>query len=118
LEKESLKIPFRRNAVRFHFAAPFFEIPEKLLFSYNLENYTDEWSDWSPDIYKDFTNLQEGEYSFRLKAKNIYGNESEMATYYFTILPPWHRSKLRLFYIHVIDLPVGSCRVQICKVPY
>jgi hypothetical protein len=105
MEKEQFKIPFRRNAFRFHFAAPFFEIPEKLLFSYILENYTDEWSDWSPDIYKDFTNLREGDYTFRLKARNIYGNESELATYQFTILPPWHRSKLAyLIYLILIFL--------------
>lgn len=113
--KRQIEIPFRKNAVRFHFAAPFYEIPEKLLFSYNLENYTDEWSEWSPDIYKDFTNLHEGEYNFRLKARNIYGNESVMATYYFTILPPWHRSRLAYFIYLILTFLSGIAAFKFAR---
>lgn len=107
VEKVHMKIPFRRNAMRFHFAAPFFEIPEKNLFSYSIENYTDGWSDWTPEIYKDFTNLHEGEYTFRLKAKNIYGYESDIAAYQFTILPPWHRSKFAYFMYLILTFLSG-----------
>jgi len=89
-----VEVPFRKNAFRFHFAAPFYENTTQLQFSYYLDNYSEEWSDWTTDSYRDFTNLPEGYYTLKVKAKNIYGVESEVAAFGFTILPPWHRSQL------------------------
>lgn len=94
---DELKFPFKKNAFRFHFTAPFFEGHSRLQFSYLLENYDDEWSEWSFHNYRDFTNLSEGEYIFKVKARNIYGEESETAAFEFEIVPPWHRSKLAYF---------------------
>jgi len=54
-----VEVPFRKNAFRFHYAAPFYENPQQLQFSYYLENYSEEWSDWTSDKYRDFTNLPE-----------------------------------------------------------
>lgn len=92
--------PFRKNAFRFQYTAPFYEHQEQLVFSFFLENFTDGWSDWSTDDYRDFTNLPEGEYSFRVKARNIYGLESEISTFSFTITPPWHRSSTA-WYVYI-----------------
>lgn len=96
-EPAEFEFPYRRNAFRFHYTAPFFENLRQLQFSYRLENFSDDWSDWSADSYKDFTNLHEGDYTFQLKAKNIYGVESDVAEFHFTILPPWHRSQLAYY---------------------
>ncbi len=96
---EKFKFPFRRNAFRFHYTAPFYENLEALRFSFLLENYSENWSGWSADRYKDFTNLREGDYVFKLKAKNIYGIESGISTFRFTVMPPWYRSQVA-FYIY------------------
>lgn len=101
--KLSVELPYRKNAIRFNFAAPFYE-NESLLFSYFLEGFSEEWSHWSGDSYKEFTNLKEGEYVFKLKAKNIFEVESEMATVTFTISPPWHRSKMAYILYSVLFL--------------
>jgi ligand-binding sensor domain-containing protein/DNA-binding CsgD family transcriptional regulator len=93
----NFSFPYKKNAFRFHFAAPFFEGHSRLQFSYLLENYYDAWSGWRSDHYRDFTNLREGEYTFKLKARNIYGEESEISTFLFKITPPWYRSKLAYF---------------------
>jgi len=92
-----IEVPFRRNAFRFHYAAPFYENLDNLQFSYYLDNYSEEWSGWTSDHYRDFTNLPEGNYSLQVKAKNIYGVESEVAVFNFTILPPWYRSQIAWF---------------------
>ncbi|MBE0675736.1 MAG: hypothetical protein IH591_13835, partial [Bacteroidales bacterium] len=88
------RFPYRNNSFRFKFAAPFFENEEPLEFSYLLEGFSDDWSHWTTDRYKDFAMLREGSYTIYLKARNIYGVESEPASYSFRILPPWHRSIL------------------------
>ncbi len=91
------KFPFRRNAFRFYFTAPFYENPSQLEFSYFIENYSSEWSPWVADSYRDFTNLPENDYVFKVKAKNIYEVESDIASFSFTVLPPWYRSKLAYY---------------------
>jgi serine phosphatase RsbU (regulator of sigma subunit) len=58
-----------------------------------------EWSEWIPDHYANFTNLHEGDYIFRVKAKNVYGTVSAVAEYSFRILAPWYRTWIAyLFY--------------------
>ncbi|WP_372950209.1 triple tyrosine motif-containing protein, partial [Mariniphaga sp.] len=99
-----IEVPFRKNAFRFHYAAPFYENPQQLKFSYFLENYSEEWSDWTSDKYRDFTNLPEGDYMLKVKAKNIYGVESEVSEFSFNILPPWHRSQLAWFAYFVLSV--------------
>lgn len=84
--------PFRKNTFRFHFSAPYFESEIPVKFSYFLEGFSEQWSEWSTDSYKDFTTLHEGVYTLKLKARNIYGADSEPYIFSFEILPPWHRS--------------------------
>ncbi len=84
--------PFQKNSFRFYYTSPFYENLQQLTFSYYLENYSDEWSEWSGLSFKDFTNLPEGEYVFKLKAKDVYDVESEISSFSFTITPPWRRS--------------------------
>lgn len=89
--------PFRRNGFRFHFSAPFFEGNRDLEFSFFLEGFSEGWSTWSGDSYKDFTNLHEGSYNLMVKSRNDYGVESETASFQFVITPPWHRSGTAIF---------------------
>ncbi len=95
------KFPFKHNSFRFHYTSPFFEHLSELKFSYFIENYSDKWSDWNTASYKDFTNLWEGEYIFKVKAMNVYGTESEVSEFQFTINPPWHRSKIA-YYVYLL----------------
>ena len=97
--------PFRKNSFRFHFSAPYFETDIPVQFSYFLEGFSENWSVWSTDAYKDFTTLHEGNYTLRLKARNIYGNESDPYLFSFEILPPWHRSGIAYaIYIFILIL--------------
>lgn len=102
---ESISFPYKKNAFRFYYTAPFFEGNAQLHFSYLLENYNNEWSDWSTYNYRDFTNLREGDYVFHVKARNIYGEESDVSAFRFKILPPWYRSGLAyLLYLFLFGL--------------
>ena len=95
------RFPFRKNSFRFHFTSPYYENLTDLDFSFYLENFSENWSEWTKDNYKDFTNLFEGDYIFHVKSRNVFGNESKTASYKFTIIPPWHRSNTA-FYIYII----------------
>jgi DNA-binding CsgD family transcriptional regulator len=59
-----------------------------------LDGFDKEWSNWDNKNEKEYTNLAEGNYSFKVKAKNHLGQVSSEASYEFVILPPWYRTKL------------------------
>jgi len=102
-----VEFPFNKNAFRFYFSAPFYQNPEQLQFSYFIDDYSESWSPWSTDNYRDITNLPENEYVFRVKARNAYGAESEEARFSFVITPPWYRSVIaRYAYLILFILTV------------
>ncbi len=87
------RLPYKSNSLIFHYAAPTFDGSSgSQEYSYILEGFEKEWSAWVKDTKKEYTNLREGTYTFKVKAKNIYEDESTVATYQFTILSPWYRT--------------------------
>ncbi len=83
---------YSNNSIRFDFSASFYEYPKKTMFSYILEGEESTWSPWTAENNRGYGNLREGKYTFRVKARNVYGRESALANYSFTILPPWYRT--------------------------
>ncbi|MDR3711836.1 MAG: triple tyrosine motif-containing protein [Puia sp.] len=61
-------------------------------FSYRLEGFDKDWSDWSEKTEKDYTNLPYGNYTFRVKVRNNAGNVSMPAGYGFVIRPAWYQT--------------------------
>lgn len=76
----------------FSYSATCYEKEENTLFSYFLEGYSENWSDWSTTKIINFTNLREGKYTFKVKANNIYNKESSIGEYSFIVSPPYYRS--------------------------
>ncbi|MCJ8164407.1 hypothetical protein MKJ04_06085 [Pontibacter sp. E15-1] len=91
-ESEVPALPYTLNSLKFTFSAIFYEDIDKVQYQYNLEGFETKWSPWTASLQKEYTNLPEGRYTFHVRAKNVYGNESEEATYTFVIVPPWYRS--------------------------
>ena len=89
---ETPALPYRSNSLQFDFAAPYFIQAEGTQFSHLLEGYGPTWSTWVNESRARYTNLAEGIYTFKVKARNINGTESAIAAYSFEILPPWYRT--------------------------
>jgi len=95
LSQPESKIPelsFSHNLLIFEWAAPFFEKETETEYSFRLVGESEEWSKWTRKTDTRFTNLYEGDYTFEVKARNIYNTESTIAQYSFTVLPPWYRT--------------------------
>jgi signal transduction histidine kinase len=88
----AVALPYAANSLRFEYAAPSFEGEDAIRFQVKLEGSDTGWSDWSAEDYKDYNNLFEGEYVFRVRAKNLYDTVGTEASYRFTVLPPWYRT--------------------------
>ncbi len=96
------KIKYENNSMYFEFAAPHFQGESEVLYSYKLEGFDENWSEWNEEAKNKYTNLNEGKYTFKVKAKNIFDTESYVAQYKFVILPPWYRTLWAfIFYIIV-----------------
>jgi class 3 adenylate cyclase len=91
-EFSAAKLPWRENALRFEFAAPFYEEPSAVEYQVRLEGSDNDWSAWSHETTRDYTHLSEGSYRFRVRARTPHGAASEDATLSFGVLPPWYRT--------------------------
>ena len=78
------------KSIKVDFSATFYENLEHNRYSYMLEGYDNNWSSWSERTTKEYTSLSPGEYTFMIKARNVYGRESAVSQFHFEILPPWY----------------------------
>ncbi|MCQ2375501.1 MAG: SpoIIE family protein phosphatase [Salinivirgaceae bacterium] len=86
------KISYKYNSLSFNFSAPWFRCPGALEYSYYLSGLMTNWSNWLGSNSVSFNNLREGKYIFQVRARNVFGIESSIAEYSFTIRPPWYRT--------------------------
>lgn len=85
-------LDYKHNSITFEFAAAFYDNETENQYKYLLEGFDREWSNWNSKSIKEYTNLPEGEYTFHVKALNIFNTESPQSSYKFTISPPIYRT--------------------------
>ena len=101
--EKQFDLPYSGNHVKFTFSSPTFENQENVTYSYKLEPFEDTWRNWSSVSIKEYTNLREGNYTMKLRARNSFGVLSEIDQIKFTISPPWYRHFLAyIFYLLLI----------------
>jgi ligand-binding sensor domain-containing protein/DNA-binding CsgD family transcriptional regulator len=88
----SPEIDFKNNSLRFTFSGLFFEGNNETMFSYKMEGFDHDWSEWQSGPVKEYTNLPDGDFTFRVRVKNKYGVIASPEAFHFTVLPPWYKS--------------------------
>lgn len=91
-EPASAHLEWSENSVRIDYAQPRYDSGHANRFQVMLEGMDTDWSPWSTETYRDYTNLPEANYRFRLRARDAYGRVSHEALFRFDVLPPWYRS--------------------------
>lgn len=85
---EPLSVPAgRRWALRFHYTFP--QFTRACLFRYQLLGFSEEWSDWEPAAFREFSNLPPGSYQFQVQS-NL---SDAIVTFDFTVQAPWYQSR-------------------------
>ena len=103
-DQNDIEIPYTQNNIRISYSLPFYR-QEKVKFQYYLEGYSKQWSDWNAQTQKEFTNLNQGTYNFKIRAKINEENISPVTTLSFIILSPWYAGKIAVFcYVLLIVL--------------
>jgi len=85
-------IVYASNSLHFECSAIIYGQQQITSYSYYLKGFDKEWSAWSRKTEKAYTNLPPGKYTFQVKSRNNVDNESPVASFTFTILPPWYRT--------------------------
>ena len=86
------KLPFENNSISFQYSAQYYEESSKTQYQYQLEGFDEQWSEWTGEVFKEYNFLNEGTYTFKVRASNLYGTVSSTDTFQFVISPPWYRT--------------------------
>lgn len=92
LTNSNIVLDYSINSLVFSYSLPYYEQESKNEYSFYLEGFDKGWSEWTTENKKEYTNLNEGKYIFKVRAKNIYQIVSDISEYKFTLLPPWYRT--------------------------
>ena len=102
------------RSMRFEFAAPSFVNERTTQYQARLDGVDADWSVWSTESRRDYTNLSLGDYRFHVRARNELSQVSDEGAYAFTILPPWYRTwwANAAYLLGFIGLVFGAARTQ------
>lgn len=90
--EEPISLPHTTTSLKFKFGAPGLNPKNEVKYSYQLENFEQEWSEWSTDRDITYSFLPPGRYTFKVVGKSIIGNLSEEASFSFNVLPVWYQT--------------------------
>lgn len=87
---ESLTLAAEQNNLRFNFTSPNYNKLDPELLQVRLFGHDKKWLDWHHENYRDFTNLDSGDYRFEIRSRNAAGHLSNAAPFHFRISRPWY----------------------------
>lgn len=90
---EDLILSHKDNSFAFEFASLDFNDPSKNQYSFKLDGFDEEWSKPSTDRSVNYTNLNPGEYVFRVRGSNddgIWNDDGRSIK--ITVNPPWWKT--------------------------
>ncbi len=89
---DSLETPRPHLApLRFEVASSSLDDPSRNRFRFRLDGQDSDWSPWTAEPRKDFTNLGAGLYRFRVETRDVYGRVGKEAGFSFAVSTPWYR---------------------------
>ena len=98
-------IDYSSNSIRVKFALADYATPHRAMYRTKLNgSQNTQWSAWSDETYKDFTELRGSNYRLDVQAKDAFGRMTPTTELRFSVLPPAYLSKTALFAYFVATL--------------
>lgn len=89
-DTRNIKLNYKQNIITFHFAALDYTLPEENDYAYILEGFEKDWNHIGNQYRATYTNLNPGDYTFRVKAANNDGVWNEHGvSIHLVITPPF-----------------------------
>ncbi len=105
-QKQPIRWEPHNGSLRFRYAAREFDTPDSIYYRHLLVGYDREWSAWSHEAIKDYTQLPPGSFEFRVEALNAVTMERASSEFGFAISPPWYRTAWA--YLLYVGLVIGA----------
>jgi ligand-binding sensor domain-containing protein/two-component sensor histidine kinase len=106
---KNLQLDYNQNSIEFSYTALNVMSQENLNYSYKLEGYDGDWIDGGNRKYAAYTNLEPGDYIFKVRLSNNTINEETIASMGISKATPywktlWFRGLVLLIFLAVIYL--------------
>lgn len=100
---KNLQLSYQQNSIEFNYTALNVMSQEDLNYSYKLEGFDEDWIDAGMRKYAAYTNLEPGEYAFRVRLTNNTLNEETVASLGISIATPfWQRLWFKVLMLSLI----------------
>lgn len=112
-ETDLIKLSYKHNFFSFDFAALDFASPAKNQYAYMMEGFDEDWVYTGNRRFASYTNLDPGEYIFKVKGTNNDGIWNEQGTFIKIIIqPPFWKTWwfLSIFWLVVTMTVLGTVR--------
>ena len=83
-----------QNNIYINYSIPHYDNIVSKKYSYKLEGWFNDWSDWQSESQQVFENLPFGSYEFKVKGKVGNSDTLNTASYSFVINRPWYLSNI------------------------
>lgn len=87
-----MELEGKRDAIRFSFSSLASTAYETAYYRYFLEGVDEEWSPWTAQPFKEYHQLEPGDYRFMVRAVGQDSSESPITDFTFSIAIPWSQS--------------------------
>jgi DNA-binding CsgD family transcriptional regulator len=96
-ESSELKLKAKENNLIFTYSSNHISKQKDFIqYSYMLEGFDENWSNWEGNSSKEYTNIPSGKFIFHVRSLTPFSPEISEATVEFTIQRPWYASLLML----------------------
>lgn len=95
---------YDQNYLKFTYTGINLSAPNKILYRYRLSNIDDHWIE-SKENYVQYTNLDDGNYQFKVSAQNEEGIWSNPVVASFSIIPAWWET---WWFYSIVVLTLGA----------
>ncbi|QQS36599.1 MAG: hypothetical protein IPM56_01195 [Ignavibacteriales bacterium] len=85
---DTITLSYNENIFSFEFSSMDFTSPDKNMYSYMLEGFDEDWVNPGSRRFVNYTHLDAGEYTFKVKATNSYGNWNKNFAQVLVIINP------------------------------
>jgi len=114
--RPGITLSYKDNIATFEFAALSYYKSVKNQYAYQLEGFSENWIQLGTDHRATFTNLDAGEYVFRVRGSNndgVWNNEGTSLN--LTVTPPWWKTRWAYFgyVLLVASVLYGARRAEI-----
>ncbi|MFD1062267.1 ATP-binding protein [Winogradskyella litorisediminis] len=100
---DDINIEHYNNSFELEFAGVSQRLSSKLKYSWILDGFDEDWSKPGSNSIATYTNINPGNYTFKVKAINKYGVSSDVRDIQITVNAPWWATK-KAYLIYVLLL--------------